>query len=133
MARPITQIKTGERFGRLTFINENGYDENGNRTALFSCDCGREKIIRVSYVTGGQSLSCGCKRGGGKFELITEEEKKQIIELSEVMSIKQICKRFKHDRLTIYRILGIEEPKEEPKEGFFDVDAFFRSDFILQA
>ena len=50
---------TNKKFGRLTaikFVYRRGKDYYW----LFKCDCGKEKIIRRNFVTGGKIVSCGC-------------------------------------------------------------------------
>lgn len=51
----------GVRFGRLTGIARLP-KKNGSSRALFKCDCGVEKEIRVSHVRMGLVRSCGCLR-----------------------------------------------------------------------
>ena len=54
---------TGERFGRLTairFIPGNGTDNRGKW--LCRCDCGNECCETYSNLSGGRTVSCGCKR-----------------------------------------------------------------------
>ena len=48
------------KVSRLTFIR---YTVNKcPKKALYKCDCGNEKEIYVSHVTGGHTRSCGCYR-----------------------------------------------------------------------
>lgn len=50
---------TGERFGRL--VVESFYDTN-NRNTLWKCkcDCGKEVIVKGTYLVNGDTKSCGC-------------------------------------------------------------------------
>lgn len=60
---PRTKDLTGMRFGRLTVIKESENSirkKNVHRTWLCLCDCGKEKTIRSSALTGGKTVSCGC-------------------------------------------------------------------------
>lgn len=54
----------GKRFGRLTVIKLAGIgvrsDGQKYRTWLCKCDCGNEKVVRTSYLTCGETKSCGC-------------------------------------------------------------------------
>ena len=54
------QIKTGDRFGRLTIVEEVDKDKSGNRRFLSRCDCGNEKILYLYSLRTGRSKSCGC-------------------------------------------------------------------------
>lgn len=51
---------TGQVFGRLTVIKENGRDNNNKIFWLCRCECGTEKNIRGSDLRSGKIMSCGC-------------------------------------------------------------------------
>jgi AP2 domain len=55
--RPIS-INEGQRFGRLIVIEE--VDGQEHRCFRCECDCGRIKDVRLSHLTMGKVLSCGC-------------------------------------------------------------------------
>ncbi len=64
----------GEKFERLTVLKE--VEKHGNhRMFLCKCDCGKEKIVRGTHLTGGRTKSCGCimKKdiSGQKFGMLT--------------------------------------------------------------
>ena len=50
----------GERFGRLTIIEEATRDKHGFRRYLCQCDCGNEKVIAWACLRTGDTKSCGC-------------------------------------------------------------------------
>lgn len=50
---------TGQRFGRLTVLEQAGR-KNGRVLWLCQCDCGNLKIEHSSYLTAGKVKSCGC-------------------------------------------------------------------------
>jgi len=52
---------SGKRFGKLTAIHWDGY-QNGNSRWLCRCDCGNEKTILLSNLKQGETKSCGCWR-----------------------------------------------------------------------
>lgn len=52
---------TGRRFGHLIAIRKTS--SSGRAWWLFVCDCGAEKNLRLSHVTRGSVISCGCMRG----------------------------------------------------------------------
>lgn len=52
----------GDRFGRLSFIENRGRDKWSHRIVLWKCDCGNEKEILYKEVSGGRTSSCGCYR-----------------------------------------------------------------------
>ena len=56
---PAFKDLTGQRFGRLTVLSLAG--KRKTRTFWHClCDCGNEKDICVSQLTGGRTVSCGC-------------------------------------------------------------------------
>jgi len=48
----------GLRYGRLTIID--WVDEKPHLHVLCSCDCGNEKVIRITGLRNGNTVSCGC-------------------------------------------------------------------------
>ena len=54
------KFDVGEKVGMLTLIEPFTKDEKGVYKGKFYCDCGRTKIIRLSYVKSGHTKSCGC-------------------------------------------------------------------------
>lgn len=54
-------MKIGEKRNFLTMISEPYTKENRKRYAIFRCDCGNEKEIRIDNVTDPKGTkSCGC-------------------------------------------------------------------------
>lgn len=51
---------SGKRFNSLTAIKDVGKTSQGVYNWLCKCDCGKEKIIRVSKLTSNETKSCGC-------------------------------------------------------------------------
>lgn len=49
----------GERFGKLVLVSE-AEKKNGHKHWLARCDCGAEKVVRLSYMRDGTTTSCGC-------------------------------------------------------------------------
>jgi hypothetical protein len=53
------------KFGRLTFVEEieplvRPDDGSRIRRGIFSCACGRTKLLRIDNVKRGRTRSCGC-------------------------------------------------------------------------
>jgi len=62
VARINLQI-TGVKYGRLTALRDTGLrTRHSHPLWVFTCDCGREKIINVWNVLNSVSRSCGCLR-----------------------------------------------------------------------
>lgn len=59
---------TGQRFGRLVVIADNGTKRRkvGDliRTWLCKCDCGNETVVTTDKLKSGHTTSCGCMKGG---------------------------------------------------------------------
>ena len=53
---------TGQKFGRLTVIEEAGRDKSRNIKWMCVCECGKETIVRGSNLKNGGTQSCGCLR-----------------------------------------------------------------------
>lgn len=56
------QIKPGQRFGRLTVIEQTSIRKRGQFLWRCTCDCGTERLIERSSLGNGNSTSCGCIR-----------------------------------------------------------------------
>ena len=44
----------------LIAIKEGPHNNAGRTTWVCKCDCGNEKIVLTTQLTGGKTLSCGC-------------------------------------------------------------------------
>ena len=51
---------TGNRYGRLTVLQEDGKTNHGDLRWLCKCDCGNIKTITGSKLKRGWTKSCGC-------------------------------------------------------------------------
>ena len=56
-------IKSGDKFGKLTVIEQAGVDSIQNTVWKCKCECGREHFISQRSLSTGNTLSCGCLRG----------------------------------------------------------------------
>ena len=59
MANRIRDL-TGQVFGRLTVIRQDGRTPSGQVIWLCRCDCGNEKSVPSTYLVSKQTSSCGC-------------------------------------------------------------------------
>jgi hypothetical protein len=50
----------GKTFERLTVIKSVGQDKHGKTLWLCNCTCGNTAIVQTSYLTTGNTKSCGC-------------------------------------------------------------------------
>lgn len=51
---------TGQRFGRLTVLDQLGKTSGGNLRWNCLCDCGRSKNVAAGNLQSGHVASCGC-------------------------------------------------------------------------
>ena len=62
MTRGIAQNLAGKRFGHLTAIERAESDKQGNARWVCNCDCGKQAIVRASFLKKGQIVcSKGCE------------------------------------------------------------------------
>jgi Recombination endonuclease VII len=57
---PVRSDITGEKFGKLTAIRPVGQSKTGKYIWLCSCDCGKERSVKIDNLTSGHTRSCGC-------------------------------------------------------------------------
>lgn len=70
-----------KKYGRLTLINKTNETKNKRTLYLFKCDCGNFKKVPLSYVTSGDTTSCGClykETRKGKFKHGLKQTHKKI-------------------------------------------------------
>lgn len=53
---------TGQRFGRLVALRQQGRDSKGNAIWFCQCDCGKTILTRSDGLRSGHTQSCGCSR-----------------------------------------------------------------------
>lgn len=53
---------TGQKFGKLTAVAIYG---KYRRETIWrcACECGKETVVRLSNLTTGNTISCGCMKG----------------------------------------------------------------------
>jgi hypothetical protein len=68
-------ISVGQRFGKLSIAGRVANDAAGKIRVACKCECGTERVFRLSDLRSGHTRSCGCLRGEnlrrrfGKFQL----------------------------------------------------------------
>lgn len=53
---------TGKTFGTLTVIEDAGtvvFESGPKRLVLVKCECGTQKVVRATFLTVGQTTTCG--------------------------------------------------------------------------
>jgi len=88
---------TGKRFGRLIAVKP--VTGVGKTVWLCKCDCGNEKEILVSYLTSGDTKSCGC--------------------LKEELEEKHLREKYDDKRVdgVAMHLFG-DEPRKDSKTGY---------------
>lgn len=89
---------TGQRFGRLTVIKQEGRNSSGKITWLCKCDCGNECVVVGNSLSTGNTVSCGCFRKevvGEKYrgKPLAEETKKKISEKHKGKQLSEETKK----------------------------------------
>lgn len=70
---------TGQRFGRLTDLYPTDKRKNGRVVWHCQCDCGNTIDLPISYLTSGDSLSCGCLKAYlDKYHLREDYDRKRV-------------------------------------------------------
>lgn len=56
------QASVGEKFGRLTIINKDTVFKYGQNVTMANCkcECGKDYTARLTSITNGRIISCGC-------------------------------------------------------------------------
>jgi hypothetical protein len=57
--KPRITVERGQRFGRLTVLEETAPRNNSRRVAV-ACDCGNETTTMLQSLLRGETTSCGC-------------------------------------------------------------------------
>lgn len=81
---------SGQQYGRLTVIKQNGHDDKGRRVWLCKCSCEKQTEINVptNRLISGNTKSCGClaseiiiERNKNNKRYFSDKEKETIIQL----------------------------------------------------
>lgn len=85
---------TGQKFGRLTVLNEDFIDKKHCIHWLCQCDCGRITSVRTDQLTSGRTKSCGC--------LAIEKAKESSLENSNKQRAKNIYEEQSNGTIFLY-------------------------------
>lgn len=69
----MSKVKPGQKYGRLTIIEDSGERRHRQIMWLCQCDCGNTTLVHSASLTRGLTKSCGC--------LATEINKKRRVDL----------------------------------------------------
>ena len=93
------EVKAGDRFGKLTIINEDSTRYN-RRAFKCKCDCGNEIIVKLCSLRGGLTKSCGCLRTNKKI-YNEDKTKKKCWKCGKLLNLDEFYKNIsKSDGLT---------------------------------
>lgn len=83
---------TGKKFGKLTVISFSRRNKNGTNYWICKCECGKEKEIVQSSLTGLHTTSCGCaqKERRKKFWNISQKKKEDNYIKGKLLQSKSI-------------------------------------------
>ena len=95
--------RIGERFGKLTVIEDTGKRENGKVVWKCQCDCGNFCEVSSNSLITGNTKSCGCLRHTS----IGEDEIEQILKNNNIPYIKQPTFSNVKDKIVLRYDFGI--------------------------
>ena len=90
---------TGQKFGKLTVIREEGRTKEGRATWLCQCDCGNTKVIKGKALRKGTTKSCGC--------IVNKHNMTNSYTWSSWRSMMRRCYETNNERYTRYGEKGI--------------------------
>lgn len=101
---------SGDRFGRLVAIKENGKRFSNNVGWLCLCDCGKKVVVPVNSLKAGVTKSCGCLRGDIAREKLQDETVKAAARAatSERMRSDDGAYQIAKMHMTNHSALGVE-------------------------
>jgi len=82
---------TGEKFNRLTVIEEYGRDKNKKVVWLCKCDCGNTLHVITEKLRSGNTKSCGCIRSEKLIAKNTIHGKRHLREYTVWINMKKRC------------------------------------------
>ncbi|WP_346207600.1 hypothetical protein NSS91_15960 [Caldifermentibacillus hisashii] len=106
MARRKVDLK-GKRFGRLTVLEELPERKNGKVVWRCRCDCGNVVNVVSTYLTSGQTTSCGCVK--------KELEAKHLREGYENKRVNNV----------VLPLFKGKEPRKDSTTGFRGVRSYY--------
>lgn len=123
----------GKRFGKLLVIEEIGFvtHSNGKRRRLYKClcDCGNYCEVQHQYLAFGDTISCGCIRSKGEFQIkqllqehqIEFKQEYSFTNLKDVLPLRFDFAIFKNHQL--YCLIEFQgEQHSQPSNGFYSAD-----------
>lgn len=92
---------TGQRFGRLTVLRQEGRNKHGHLKWICRCECGTEKAIIGASLVKGVIVSCGCYH---REQLsVTEFEDLTNHTFGKLTVLEQASSRVVHDKRGNYK------------------------------
>lgn len=123
----------GKRFGKLLVIEEIGFvtHSSGKRSRLYKClcDCGNYCEVQHQYLAFGDTISCGCIRSKGEFQIkqllqehqIEFKQEYSFTNLKDVLPLRFDFAIFKNHQL--YCLIEFQgEQHSQPSNGFYSTD-----------
>ena len=102
----------GQRFGRLTVLQESGRSNSQGIKWLCECDCGNKVIVRSSSLINGTTKSCGCYQKNVISKMSTKHNCSRTQLYRTWRNIKSRCNNPNTPRFKDYGGRGIKVTKE---------------------
>ncbi len=105
----VPDVKVGDKFGKLTFLEMAGRDEKSRQWKwLMKCDCGNTKVVMGCNVRHGKTTSCGCHQKARTSETMKTHGKSGSMIHSIWKGMRQRCYNEKNPNYENYGGRGIE-------------------------
>jgi hypothetical protein len=88
---------TGQKFGRLTVLYQNGKTKNRSIIWHCKCDCGKEKDIDGHSLRRGKTKSCGCLNTENHIKDITGQRFGRLVALELISTTPEVIWKCKCD------------------------------------
>ena|SRR5690554_430155 len=98
---------TNQRFGRLVAKAPTDYRKHGHTIWLCQCDCGNTKYVPSTYLTSGDTQSCGC--------LKKEKEETNLVEKYEDSRVDDV----------VLPLFKGKEPRKDSTTGYRGVSKYY--------
>lgn len=96
----------GQRFGRLVVLAK-VQDAKGRSAMQCRCDCGAERVVRLSLLQSGNTRSCGCLKRDQLAARNTKHGRSKAPEYVIWIAMLQRCSNPKNDDYALYGGRGI--------------------------
>lgn len=112
----------GQKFGKLTVVEEVGKSESGRYLYNCVCECGGNRIVNSKYLLNNDIKNCGCSNSSVKHKLTRRDSGLKTKEYTAWSDMKQRCYNKKSLSYKNYGLRGIKvcDRWMDEKDGFLN-------------